>query len=56
MLRHNKELKAKIFIATKEDYVATIKVAEEKICIDREFLCSIENERDMRPAKTSLSR
>ena len=26
MLRHNKELKAEISIATKEDYVATIKI------------------------------
>ena len=28
MLRHNKELKVEISVATKEDYVATIKVAE----------------------------
>ena len=28
MLRHNKELKAEVSVATKEDYVATIKVVE----------------------------
>ena len=28
MLRHNTELKAEISIATKEDYVATIKIVE----------------------------
>ena len=28
MLRHNEELKAEIFVAKKEDYVATIKIAE----------------------------
>ena len=57
MLRHNKELKAEISVVTKEDYVAIIKVIEQKISIaTKNFSIAIENGRDMRTAKTSLSR
>ena len=33
MLRRNKELKVDIFVATKEDYVATIKAVELEIYV-----------------------
>ena len=36
MLRHNNELKADISVATKENYVMTIKVIESKISITTE--------------------
>ena len=42
MLRHNNELKADIFITTKENYVAIIKVAESEISV------ATENGREVR--------
>ena len=49
MLRHNNELKADISVVTKENYVATIKVAESKIFVAIEkFYVVIENGREVR--------
>ena len=49
MLQHNKELKAYIFVATKEDYVATIKAAELEIFVATEkFYVVTEDGREVR--------
>ena len=49
MLRHNNELKADISLTTKENYVATIKVAESDISITTEkFYVTTENGREVR--------
>ena len=39
MLRHNNELKADIFVVTKENYVVTRKAAVRDFCHDREIFC-----------------
>ena len=49
MLRHIKELKVDISVATKEYYVATIKAAESEISIAIEkFYVAIEDGREVR--------
>ena len=47
MLRHNNELKANIFVATKENYVAIIKAVESKISVaTKKFYVAIKNRRE----------
>ena len=49
MLRQNKELKAKIFVVTKEDYVGTIKIDEKEISVATEkFYVMTENGKEVR--------
>ena len=49
MLRHNNELKADIFIATKEDYVMIINAAVSEISVAIEkFFVAIENRKEVR--------
>ena len=49
MLRHNIELKADISIATKENYVAIIEVAESKISVaTKKFYVATGNGREVR--------
>ena len=49
MLRHSNELKADISIATKENYVTTIKAVEPEISIATEkFYVTTENRREVR--------
>ena len=57
MLQHNKENKVEISVATKEDYVATIKITEQEISFTTEkFYVATKNGRDMRSTKTNMSR
>ena len=45
MLRHNNELKVDISVATKENYVATIKAGRSEISVaTKKFYVTIENE------------
>ena len=49
MLRHNNELKAYVSVATKANYVATIKAAELEISVATEkFYVAKENGREVR--------
>ena len=46
MLRHNNELKAYIFVVTKENYIVTIKAAQSEISVAIEnFFIAKENGR-----------
>ena len=49
MLRHNNELKADIYVMTKENYVTTNKATESEISITTEkFYVATENGREVR--------
>ena len=48
MLRQNKELKAEISVATKEDYVATIKLLSKISIATKKFYVATENGKEVR--------